>query len=580
LNLAAGSRRQRVAFASGLAAIVLIGTLIRLPLLATSSASYRLTEAFNIEEVENLRLSTGMLHKHTLNPHAFMYPGLFYYLSLVPEMMVRRGGPVPWSAALVGVRLLSLIFSIGTLLVAAALARRLAGNAAGLFAAALLAFDRTQIEIATLAKPNAAQSFFLLAAFGMLALLAARPRAATAALAAGLLGLAAASKWLGALGLGGLIVAPLLAHPASSAIGWRRLSDSLRTGISAAVPAWQLLLPPLVFVAVFAACNPFALLSPREFGAGIGELLTSQSLHQRPLPVWMPLMFLVRSLGVTGALAAGLSVIWGLGRMTRWDGSAHDRGVALVLGWVVVYGLLLMFVFVRLPGYLDLWTPFLAVLAGCAWLGERGWLRSNGARIAALTVAVAAGLITNGAFAAAKARLAREFDTRNAAGAWLAASSADSESVLADLGAYIPDSFRRVAWINWGGPPRVIYDETRTWGSDPVWPEWYGGHRRLWFENAKWHRASELLANRPRWVIVNEEWRAIRAHPSYASETADRQYDRGLEDGSAGYALRARFAPSAAPGDDWSVLGHEKRTSESGPWYGGPTLSIYQRTRD
>ena len=580
MNSTAHLRSPHFALASGLVAIVLIGLLARLPLLATSSASYRLTEAFNIEEVENVRLSTGMLHKHTLNPHAFMYPSLFYYLSLVPELLVRRDGAIPWSSAVIGVRSLSLMFSIGTILVAAALARRLAGDAAGLFAAAVLALDRTQIEIATLAKPNAAQAFFLLAAFWVLASLAARPRPASATLAAALLGLAAASKWLGALGLAGLFAAPLLARPGSSSSGWRRISDSLRSGISTSVPAWQLLLPPLVFVVVFAACNPFALLSPREFGAGIGELFTSQSLHQRPLPAWMPLMFLARSLGVAGAVAAGLSVIWGLGRMARWDGSTHDRGVALVLGWVVVYGFLLMFVFVRLPGYLDLWAPFLAVLAGCAWLGERGLLRSNGARIAALAVAMAAGLITNGAFAAAKDRLAREFDTRSAAGAWLAASSADSESVLADLGAYVPDSLRHVAWISWGGPPRVIYDETRTWGWDPVWPEWYGGHRRLWFENAKWHLPSEMLASRPRWVIVNDEWKAVRAHPSYASETADPEFDRRLADGSAGYVKRARFEPAEAPGGDWRVLGLEKRTRDSGPWYSGPSLTIYQRIHD
>lgn len=579
MTTATPSRSHLGVFAAGLSVIVLIGLSVRLPSLATSSFSYRLTEAFNIEEVENLRLSTGMLHKHTLNPHAFMYPSLFYYLSLLPEILAMRNNAVSWTPAVVGVRSLSLLFSLGTILIAAALARRLAGNSAALLAAALVALDRTQIEIATLAKPNAAQAFFLLAAFWALTALAARPRLASAVLAAGLLGLATASKWLGALGLAGLVLAPMLTRPTVSTPGWRRLAGDLRAGISTPVRAWELLLPPLAFLMVFVACSPFALLSPREFGAGLGELFTSQSLHQRPLPAWMPILFLVQSLGAVGGGAAILAVIWGLFRLARWDGSAHDRGVVLVLGWSVSYGLLLAFVFVRLPAYLDLWVPFLAVLAGCSWAGERGWIRSSHFRAMALTTVIIAGVITNGAYAAAKDRLSREFDTRIAAGAWLAASAADSDSVLADLGAYVPDPFRHVAWVNWGGPPRVIYDETRTWGWDPIWPNWYGGHRRLWFDNAKWRPVSELLASRPRWIVVNDEWSAIRSHPNYASETAAPEYDLRLADGSAGYVRRARFEPSRAPESDWRVLRLAKHARDGGPWYAGPALTIYERVR-
>jgi 4-amino-4-deoxy-L-arabinose transferase-like glycosyltransferase len=565
--------------AAALAVIVVAALLVRLPALTASSASYRLTAAFNPEEAENLRISTGMLHKHTFNPHAFEYPSLFYYASLLPERLASRAGAISWPFALTGVRALSLLFSLGAVLAAAALARRVAGAAAGLFVATLMAFDRTQIEIATLAKPNAAQVFFVLAAFLALASLATRPSLAAALRAAALLGLATATKWLGVLGLAGLLVAPLLAHPSVASPGWRRLADSARAGLSKRIPAWQPFLPLVVFAAVFIACVPFALLSPREFGIGFAQTFTAQSVHQRPLPFWIPLAFVARSLGPAGALAAAIALLWAIARVAAWDGSAHDRALVLVLGWASLYGLLLMFVFVKLPSYVDLWSPPLAVLAGCAWAGERGLLRAARGRAIATLLAAIAGLVANGGSAAARSRIATELDTRVAAAAWLDRAAADSDAVLSDLGAFIPDRLRTVSWNGWGGPPRVVYDETLTWGSDPQWPEWDGGHRRVLFVNAKWRPALERLAEHPRWVVVNDDWKAVRAHPAYASETAAPEFDRRLADGVAGYTMRSRFEPTAAPGDDWRVLGLEKRTRDSGPWYGGPSLTIYERAR-
>ena len=165
-------------YAAGLAIVLVIALLARLPLINVSSDSYRLTSAFNPEEVENVRISTGMLHKHSFNPHAFEYPSLFYYLSLAPEAILDSADYDSWPKALVGVRLLSLLFSLGAVIAAGTLARRLGGNSAGLFAAAVMALDRAQIEIAALAKPNAAQVCLALCAFVALAALSCvlRPR--------------------------------------------------------------------------------------------------------------------------------------------------------------------------------------------------------------------------------------------------------------------------------------------------------------------------------------------------------------------------------------------------------------------
>lgn len=578
-----GLARRRVnasvvsAYAAALAILVAVAVLVRLPLLGTSSASYRLTEALRPEEVENLRISTGMLHKHSLNPHAFEYPSLFYYLSLIPEVLLARHGAESWQAALIGVRTLSLLFSIGTLLAVAALARRLAGDAAGLFAALVVALDRTLIGLSTFAKPNAAQVFFVMAAFLALAALAERPRIAMAVVAAALLALATAAKWLGLLGLAGLALAPLIAFPTAAPAGLPRMFGSVKAGILARVPAWKLILPVVSFGLIAALCVPYALRSPREFGFGLAQVLTAQSVHQRPLPFWTPLVFLTQSLGVAGAFVSAVGLLWGVLRMLRWDGSPHDRGVLLVFGWCAAYGLLLLFAFVRLPGYLDLWVPFLAVLAACACVGRHGLVRTPALRGVAIGALAVAMLIVNGPYALAQSRLERELHTSVASGEWLERSASAGDSVLADLGAFVPDRISKVEWNGWGGPPRVVYDETVTWGQDPIWPAWFGGHRQLLFVNAKWRAASERLADRPHWVVVTNEWSAARERPSYAAETADPEFDRSLADGSAGYVLRARFEPEPPPTNPWRILSIEKRTRDSGPYFAGPTISIYER---
>jgi len=567
-----------VAFPLALATLLVIGLLIRLPLLTIASSSYRWTDAYNFEEVENVRISTGMLHKHALNPHAFEYPSLFYYLSLGLETALERLGRGGWTRDLLGVRALSLAFGLGTILAASLLARRIAGDAAGIAAAAIVACDGTLIDISGLAKPNATQVFFFTTAFILLARLATDRRVATACGAAALFAFAAASKWLGALGLAGLLIAPALAVPAAGRDGVSKLMATLAEGARRPVAAWRLALPIVVFFAALLGCMPYAILSPREFGFGLAQTLTAQALHRRALPPWAPLGFLGRSIGPLAAVLAVIALLWALARVRRWSGSAHDRGLVLVLAWAVGYGLLLSFAFVRLASYVDLWVPFVAVLVACAWAGEEGLIRSSGLRWALAGALLVAGIASHGADALARSIAVARFDTRVASGSWLERFAADSDAVVADLGAYVPDRLRRVEWIDWGSPPRIVYDESVTWGSDPIWPEWNGGHRRLVFENVKWRPALELLATRPRWILTLDEWRAIRSHPEIQSETPAPDYDRSLADGSTGYVLRARFAAEPAP-SPWRVVRARTDARADSALYRGPAISIFERVR-
>lgn len=543
-----------------LGGLLVLAFALRAPLLDSAAGSYRLTEAFSIEEVENVRISTGMLHEGSANPHAFEYPSLFYYLSALVEAPVRALRGPDWTSYLVAVRGLSLAFGLAVLVLAAELARRLGGPSAGLLAAAMLATDRTMIELSTMAKPNIAQVAFLLAAFVALLALAARPRLGTALLAAALLALSTASKWLGGLGLVGLAVAPALARGAEAAPGARGLAGflaALGRGFTAPVKPAVVLAPLVVFGLVLLLAMPYALLSPMEFGYGFGQVLFAQAGNRRPLPPWISLEYARQSLGWIGAFLAAGGIAWGVRSLLSWDGSPAARQRVLVLGWTLAYGFLVLFVFARLPSYVDLLVPFLAVLAGAAWAGADGFLRRPAWARVAVVVALFGGMLANAGWARARAA-AVESDTRLAAGRWLAAHATADDPVLADLGVFVPDSISVVHWNWWGNPPRTIYDETRTWGDDPVWPDdWYGGHRRLLFVHARWSPPESLLLAGPRFVATHEDWVKNRMRPGRSTWGAAR-YDAALSDGSAGYALAARFAPGEGAA-------------------GGPEIRIYER---
>jgi 4-amino-4-deoxy-L-arabinose transferase-like glycosyltransferase len=529
----------------GLLLVALLALAVRVPALPVAAETYRTSEAFAGEEAENLRLSTGMVHKQQIVPHAYEYPSLFYDLSAAVEWPLSRVAP-GWRIYLIAVRCLSLAFGVATVLLVGLIANRLGGPWAALLAASLVALDGTLIEISTMAKPNAAQVAFVTAGALALVELAGRPRLRTAILAAALFALAAASKWLGALGLVGLGLAAALALPVSAEPGGSRWGRWITELPRARVRVIDLVTPLAVFGAVFLLFTPGVLLTPKEFGYGLGQVFFAQAAHRRPLPATVSLFYLARSMGPLAILLATGGLVWAIGRLRRWDGSAAANGIVLLLAWAMGYGALVLFAFARLPSYVDLWVPPLAALAGCAWVGDQGMLRRPGARVALLTAAAIVGLWAHGADGLTRG-LKVAGDSRQGAARWLETHAASADTVLADEGILVPDRLANVRWNWWGTPPRAIYDETLTWGRDPVWPTWGGGHRRLIFENAKWSAPETLLARRPHWVVTSHLW-------SNARREGGSSFDQRLADGSAGYRERVRLVPDTNQVEGWSLV--------------------------
>src|SRR5262249_49562432 len=223
----------------------------------------------------------------------YEYPSLVYDLSTALERPLAQSHD-EWRKDMIAVRSLSLLFGVLAVILVGWIALELGGAWAAYVAAAIMALDGTQIEISTMAKPNAAQVAFVAAGFLALIVFLRKPGIRRAALASPCFALAAAPKWLGGLGLILLALAAALAlpsEPSSSPRSW------LRSLWHARIRVVALLIPLLVFGAVFLFCVPGALLSLKEFGYGFAQVFVAQGAHRRPLPFTISLVYLARSLG-------------------------------------------------------------------------------------------------------------------------------------------------------------------------------------------------------------------------------------------------------------------------------------------
>src|SRR6185436_16193866 len=103
--------------------------------------------------------------------------------------------------------------------------------------------------------------------------------------------------------------------------GIRGILSALVWGLRARVSAATLFAPLLVFALVLLFAMPFALLSPKEFGYGLGQVFFAQGANRRALPPWISIEYLYRSVGpLCFALVAG-GLLWGLVRLRHWDAS-------------------------------------------------------------------------------------------------------------------------------------------------------------------------------------------------------------------------------------------------------------------
>ncbi|HEX4959537.1 MAG TPA: glycosyltransferase family 39 protein [Thermoanaerobaculia bacterium] len=243
--------------ALGLALLVL-GLAVRLPALpaALPYMSY-------VDEGHVMHHAVHLLGERTWDPEFYYYGSLTYYLvagaavAWSPVYAAIHGHPLrddlspdppqhydvlePVDVLVIG-RLVTLIFSLGTVVLTGLLARRLAGPAAGLFAAWLAALVPALVARSAIVNVNPLVAFFVLAAllFAEGAREGSRGRR-DAVLAGVMIGLAAATKYPAVL-----VCLPVALAVLLSAVPWQEKLRRLFLAGGAAAASLVVAMPALV----------------------------------------------------------------------------------------------------------------------------------------------------------------------------------------------------------------------------------------------------------------------------------------------------------------------------------------------
>ena len=303
-------------------------------------------------------------HPLRLNPHFFAYGSLPFYLTRGFSSLLASLSGRDWFASFDGVvhvgRFLSALAGALTVLLAAALGRRLYGRKAGLLAGLLLALAVLHIQTSHFASTDVTLTFLVLVALAASGRLARRGRVRDAILAGALTGLALATKASAAPLLLPIAVAVFLAcRPARA---WRRGALLLAAaGLAVAV--------------AFFLGEPYAFLTFPEFWRSLSEQ-GAMVRHAGSVP------YTNQYVGVPNFLyEAREIVLWGLGPLfglaALW---ASGRRLALFrklsdVEWVIVsffvpFVLLTCTFDVKFPRYLLPVYPLLALFTA-AFLTEK-----------------------------------------------------------------------------------------------------------------------------------------------------------------------------------------------------------------
>src|SRR5664280_1175550 len=199
-------------------------------------------------------------HPIQLNPHFFAYGSLPFYLTKALSSFLAEVSGHDWFSSYDGVvhvgRFLSALAGALTVLLVAAVGRRLYGQKAGLLAGFLLALAVLHVQTSHFASTDVTLTLFVLLALAASGRLARRGRARDAVLAGALAGFALATKVSAAPLLLPIGVAVFFAcRPARA---WKKGALLLGAG-------------GLAFAVAFFLGEPYAFLDFREFWRSISE---------------------------------------------------------------------------------------------------------------------------------------------------------------------------------------------------------------------------------------------------------------------------------------------------------------------
>lgn len=346
--------------------------------------------SYHPDEYHSLRAALSLLVGGDANPHFFNYGSLYLYLTAVAAHFT---GTMPmnpptlngmadvlrdWTLA---ARLVNVVLALLTVVVVYRMASLVLGYRLGLTAALALAAMPLHVLNSVYATVDVPLTFFVALTLLFAVQIALRPTVRSYVLAGIFAGLAASTKYSGAL----VVIAPLLAHFLADRTPAREGRPGPQVPV---VSAWPLVMLILVGVA-FAATSPYTLLDWPNARQDIVYEMQHMRAGEEPARSADPNGWLFHALALTmTTTGCALAAVLGAAGLARYRRLRPLVGpVVFGLAWFAVTAL----ANVRYLRYDVPLTPLLALLCAAAPLAL--WQRRPGGRLVALLLpALAIGL--------------------------------------------------------------------------------------------------------------------------------------------------------------------------------------------
>ena len=317
---------------------------------------------YHPDEPSYIAISQNIFRMGDLNPHFFHYPTLFFYLNalayipfylvgkvlgvfaspadiLTPVSLAMGVAKSPMPTTVLGGRLITLLFGVGTVALTYLIGKRLSNRAeVGLFAALLVAVAPSNVYHSRFVTPDTFVVFFAAAAFYAAVLVYQQGKTWQYCLAGICVGLTASSKYNGGM----IVLALLLAH-------------FLRHG-RGALKERNLYLGLFLCGVGFLATTPFALLDLSNFLEDLAFERQHYStghtgMEGDSLRWYLSYMWNTAGLIYLAAFLEGLRAVF-----------ARDKGILLLAAFPVVYFIFISSFVVRNDKTFLPLTPFLFLL--------------------------------------------------------------------------------------------------------------------------------------------------------------------------------------------------------------------------
>jgi len=448
--------------------ILIVAVLLRCLIITNYIGSSRETSAFNGDEVIDLNAILQMGNNHTLNPHEFHYPSLYYYVCAIFILPVCTFSG-EWAVSLLLARSISLFFGVLSIIATFFVGREIYDNRTGLLAAAFLALVPVDISLSCQAKPDTMQLFFVIMSIFYCIKIVKTQKTSNYYMACIFAGLAFTTKYIGLFLIPIVILAYFLTFETREKSFLRNTALIIKKGFTNRVGVNKILFLIIALIIPILLGTPCILLSPLEFLLGL-----ARSSYVSGHGTWMgrenPLSWFsgfAYGLGIVLSLLSLVGIILSLYLVRYIFKSKEVKMRTIPLAWAVFYFLLLFFTSGRTSvHYMLPVIPFLLIFASGLFYTVNKNLKvpslvSKKALTAGIILIV---LISTSIFASSIVlpyTLQSNHDTRYAAAKWMENNVPRNATIFYDVDIYIPEKYQNAVLNDYEPPVTTeIYNNT------------------------------------------------------------------------------------------------------------------------